>query len=259
MNYILLTNQIHIVIPARFGSSRLPGKPLRDIVGHPMIWHVYQRALEAGFSSIVVATDDERIAEVVKGFGGDVAMTSVNHSSGTERLAEVAEKSGWADDDIVVNLQGDEPLIDSQLISDVADLLKNSSGAGLATLVTPIKTFADFTNPNVVKAVLSHSNEALYFSRAPIPWPRDEFAAGSEILPETDVYRHIGMYAYRVDTLKRIPTLSASPLEQLESLEQLRPLQHGITIQCGIIASAPAHGVDTEEDLARVIDIIKQA
>jgi 3-deoxy-manno-octulosonate cytidylyltransferase (CMP-KDO synthetase) len=251
-------SQVRVVIPARYGSSRLPGKPLRDIAGQPMIWHVYQRALEAGFKSIVVATDDPRIEAAVKAFDGDVVITSTNHESGTERLAEVAEKLAWPDDDIVVNLQGDEPLIDAQLISDVADLLKNSADAGLATLVTPIKTFADFTNVNIVKAVLDHANQAMYFSRAPIPWPREQFAAEQQTLPETDVYRHIGMYAYRVDTLKRIPTLSVSPLEQLESLEQLRPLQHGIKIQCGIIASAPAHGVDTEEDLARVIAIVKQ-
>jgi 3-deoxy-manno-octulosonate cytidylyltransferase (CMP-KDO synthetase) len=252
-------SEVRVVIPARYGSSRLPGKPLRDIAGQPMIWHVCQRAIEAGFEHIVVATDDSRIEEVVKGFACDVVMTSAKHKSGTDRLAEVAAVKGWADDDIVVNLQGDEPLIDPQLISDVADLLKKSPDAGLATLVAPIKTLADFTNPNVVKAVLSHSNQALYFSRAPIPWPRDEFSAEEKSLPEADLYRHIGMYAYRVDTLKRIPTLSVSPLEQLESLEQLRPLQHGIKIQCGIIASAPAHGVDTEEDLARVVAIVKQS
>lgn len=248
-----------MVIPARYGSSRLPGKPLRDIVGQPMIWHVYQRALEAGFSSIVVATDDRRIADVVEAFGGEVVMTSAKHVSGTDRLAEVAEKLVWADDDIVVNLQGDEPLIDAQLIADVAARLTDSPDAGIATLVTPINSLDDFINPNVVKAVLSHSGQALYFSRAPIPWPRDQFSTTQRVLPETDVYRHIGMYAYRVATLKKMPTLAVSPLEQLESLEQLRALQHGIKIQCGVIASAPAHGVDTEEDLARVIAIVEQA
>ncbi len=252
-------SKVRVVIPARYGSSRLPGKPLRLIASEPMIWHVWQRAQETGYDSIVVATDDERIADAVAAFGGEAVMTSPDHASGTERLAEVAEQKGWADSDIVVNLQGDEPLLDPALVRQVAQLLVDSADAGLATLVTPIHQVSDFLSPNVVKAVLDHEGSALYFSRAPIPFPRDDWSADMQEMPAGDYYRHIGMYAYRVGTLKAIPGLPVSPLEQLESLEQLRPLQSGIRICAGISEKAPAHGVDTEEDLARVHALMSEA
>ena len=249
-----------IVIPARFASSRLPGKPLATICGKPMVWHVYQRALGTGIEpeGILVATDDVRIFKAVKAFNGNAVMTSPDHDSGTERLAEVARLQGWCDDDIVVNLQGDEPLIQPELLALVAELVAEREDTGLATLATPVHSVDDFLNPNIVKVVLDNSGHALYFSRAPMPWPRDAFANGPVQLPEGDFYRHLGMYAYRVGVLKSIPQMPTSALEQLESLEQLRPLQQGVKIRVGVIAEAPAHGVDTEQDLARVDAILRE-
>lgn len=244
---------VHIVIPARYGSSRFPGKPLKYIAGKTMIEHVYRQAEKSGFESITVATDDQRIASCVAGFSGTAMMTREDHPSGTDRLAEVATLLDWDDDDIVINVQGDEPLIPPETISYLAELSENSE-APLSTLACQIHEARDVFNPNIVKVVMDHRGYAHYFSRAPIPYNRDHFAEQS--LGGTAYFRHIGIYAYRVKTLKKIPTLSISPLEQAESLEQLRPMYHGIEIQVGILEQAPPHGVDTAEDLAQVEAIL---
>lgn len=247
---------VHIVIPARYGSSRLPGKPLKLIAGKTMIERVYRQAEKSGFESIIVATDDQRIADCVKDFSGHAVMTRDDHPSGTDRLAEVATLSGWNDDDIVINVQGDEPLLPPETISYLAELSAKSE-APLSTLACQIHEANDVFNPNIVKVVMDHRGYAHYFSRAPIPYNRDQFAEQS--LGDTAYYRHIGIYAYRVRTLKKIPTLTACPLEQAESLEQLRPMYHGIEIQVGILDEAPPHGVDTAEDLAHIEAIILAA
>lgn len=251
-----------IVIPARYGSSRLPGKPLALISGRPMVWHVWQRALETGIcaADIWVATDDQRIYEVAVAFGANVVMTDINHSCGTDRLAEVAARLGWADDEIVVNVQGDEPLLPAHLIQLAADTLAADQESGIATLACPIVDFEQVMAPQCVKVVTNIVGQALYFSRAPIPWDRDTFAQlqasgkssnnAAAIAPHW--LRHIGLYAYRVSTLTGLSHLSASPLEQLESLEQLRALWHGIKIAVARVEQAPPHGVDTPADLARI-------
>jgi 3-deoxy-manno-octulosonate cytidylyltransferase (CMP-KDO synthetase) len=247
-----------VVIPARYASSRLPGKPLADIGGRPMVLRVVERALQAGAESVVVATDDARVQQAVEAAGHQAIMTSPDHQSGTERLVEVAETLGWADDTLVVNVQGDEPLIDPALIREAARQLVLHDDAVMATLAHPIHDHADFINPNVVKVVADAAGYALYFSRAPIPWPRDAFAAQQGIatqhtMPqELGALRHIGLYAYRAGFLRTYASLAASPLERSEMLEQLRVLWHGYRISLGITPTAPAPGVDTAEDLARV-------
>lgn len=241
-----------VVIPARYASSRLPGKPLADIGGQPMVLRVLERALQAGAESVVVATDDARVQQAVAAAGYQALMTSPDHQSGTERLVEVAETLGWADDTLVVNVQGDEPMIDPLLIREVARQLVLHDDAVMATLAHPIHDHADFINPNVVKVVADEAGYALYFSRAPIPWPRDAFAAQQTMPHELGALRHIGLYAYRVGFLRTYASLISSPLERYEMLEQLRVLGHGYRISLGITPSAPAQGVDTPEDLARV-------
>jgi 3-deoxy-manno-octulosonate cytidylyltransferase (CMP-KDO synthetase) len=241
-----------VVIPARYASSRLPGKPLADIGGRPMVLHVLDRALAAGAGSVVVATDDIRVRDAVEAAGHQALMTSPDHQSGTERLVEVAEILGWPDDALVVNVQGDEPLIDPALIREAARQLVLHEDAVMATLAHPIHDHADFTNPNVVKVVVDEAGYAVYFSRAPIPWPRDAFAAGQPMPHELGALRHIGLYAYRAGFLRTYAGLAASPLERHEMLEQLRVLWHGYRISLGVTAVAPAPGVDTPEDLARV-------
>jgi len=244
--------QFRVVIPARYASSRLPGKPLADIGGRPMVLHVLDRALQAGAQAVVVATDDVRVQQAVEAAGQHALLTSPEHASGTERLVEVVETLGWNDDTLVVNVQGDEPLIDPALIHEAARQLVLHDDAVMATLAHPIHDHADFVNPNVVKVVADEAGYAVYFSRAPIPWPRDAFAAG-ESLPDTlGALRHIGLYAYRAGFLRTYSGLAVSPLEQVEMLEQLRVLWHGYRISLGIAAGAPAAGVDTPEDLARV-------
>lgn len=244
-----------VVVPARYASTRLPGKPLLSIAGRPMIVHVLERALESGASEVVVATDDERIVEAVARVGGKAMLTSDQHVSGTDRLAEVAERSGWSDDQIVVNLQGDEPCVPGYLAQQLAEALAGHSEAGMATLATPIHEVREVFDPNVVKTVLDDAGLALHFSRAPLPWVRGLFEPGKqpEQLP-TDVrfLRHLGLYAYRVSTLRRVAHAPVSALERAESLEQLRALSMGIRIHVTVIAQAPGHGVDTPEDLARV-------
>lgn len=241
-----------VVIPARYASSRLPGKPLADIGGQPMVLRVLERALQAGAESVVVATDDRRVQQAVEAAGHRALMTSPDHQSGTERLVEVAETLGWPDDTLVVNVQGDEPLIDPELIREAARQLVLHDDAVMATLAHPIHDHADFINPNVVKVIADEMGYALYFSRAPIPWPRDAFAAQQPTPHELGALRHIGLYAYRAGFLRTYAGLAASPLERFEMLEQLRVLWHGHRISLGITPSAPAPGVDTAEDLARV-------
>ena len=245
--------EFHVVIPARFASSRLPGKPLADIGGKPMVVRVLEQARKAGAASAWVATDHAGVADAVRAAGGDVLMTRADHPSGTDRLAEVVETLGWSDDAIVVNVQGDEPLIDPLLVQSVAAALAAAPDAAIATAAHALHDSAEFFNPNVVKVVCDARGRALYFSRAPMPWARDAFAAGRETLPaDLPALRHVGIYAYRVAFLRRYAGLAPSPLENWEALEQLRALWHGFPIQVLTVAQAPAAGVDTPEDLARV-------
>lgn len=244
---------VRVVIPARYASTRLPGKPLADIAGQPMIVRVAAAARRARVDGVWIATDDERIAAAVGRHGFDAVMTRADHISGTDRIAEVADRLQWNDDDIVVNVQGDEPLLDPALIEAVALALRDDPEAAMATVSHPLTAAADFFNPNVVKVVCDTRGRALYFSRAPIPWDRDRFAAGPGELPaDLPAQRHIGLYAYRVSFLRRFGQLAASPLERCESLEQLRALWHGYPIQVVSVDRAPAPGVDTAEDLERV-------
>jgi len=248
-----------VVIPARYASSRLPGKPLADIGGRPMVLRVLERALQAGADSVVVATDDTRVLQAVEAAGYPALMTSPHHQSGTERLVEVAETLGWSDDTLVVNVQGDEPLIDPALIREAARQLVLHEDAVMATLAHPIHDHADFINPNVVKVVADQAGYALYFSRAPIPWPRDAFASEQVMPQDLGALRHIGLYAYRAGFLRTYASLAASPLERHEMLEQLRVLWHGYRISLGVTPTAPAPGVDTQEDLERVRSLFEAA
>lgn len=248
-----------VVIPARFASSRLPGKPLAEIAGRPMVAHVWQRACESRAARVVVATDDARIEAVMVAEGAEVVMTRADHPSGTDRLAEVAERLGLAADAVLVNVQGDEPLIPPALIDQVADRLFDDPEASIATLAEPISDVESLFNPNVVKVVRALSGRALYFSRAPIPWDRDAFAARPELL-ETDAWlRHIGLYAYRAGFLAEYRDWVPSPLERLEHLEQLRALHHGHAIQVALAREPHPAGVDTAEDLARVRGLLDAA
>ena len=248
-----MTSAFKVVIPARYGSSRLPGKPLLMIAGKPMVFHVCDRAKEAGAEQIVVATDDRRILEAVNDYGFDSVMTRTTHESGTERLAEVAEIFQWHQDDIIVNLQGDEPLIPAEYISLAAQSLAAQSIAGIATLAAGMAESEEIFNPNAVKVVLDKFNYALYFSRAAIPWDREGFKKKQVDSVENDTYfRHIGMYAYRVSFLQRYVQWDASALERVEMLEQLRILWEGEKILVAKVAKAPEAGVDTLEDLLRV-------
>lgn len=239
-----------VVIPARYGSTRLPAKPLVAIAGRPMIAHVLDRARESGAGEVLVATDDERIRDAVEAAGGTAVMTSPDHSSGTDRLAEVAEIRQWAEDAVVVNLQGDEPAMPGAMVAAVAGALRGNPDAGIATLATPIRELGDLLDPNVVKVVLTDRDRALYFSRAPIPWVRGGF--GDELPDGVPFLRHLGLYAYRVGVLRRLADEPSRPVEQAESLEQLRALALGLAIHVTVVHEAPGHGVDTEADLARV-------
>ncbi|MGY6277831.1 3-deoxy-manno-octulosonate cytidylyltransferase [Methylomonas sp. MgM2] len=243
-----------VVIPARYASTRLPGKPLLDIAGKPMIAHVCERAMEADAGQVVVATDDQRIFDTVAALGLQVVMTDPDHQSGTERIAEVAQVMDWCDDDIVVNLQGDEPLIPPEYIQLVAAALAGQREAGIATLAAKIIEAEEIFNPNAVKVVLDKNGYALYFSRAPIPWDRAVFPEHRHTTEDAKLpyLRHIGMYAYTVGFLKRYCSWPASPLESVESLEQLRILWYGEKIRVEVVDRTPEAGVDTEEDLWRV-------
>ncbi|MBE0468863.1 MAG: 3-deoxy-manno-octulosonate cytidylyltransferase [Methyloprofundus sp.] len=248
-----MTSAFKVVIPARYGSSRLPGKPLLMIAGKPMVFHVCDRAKEAGAEQIVVATDDRRILEAVNDYGFDAVMTRTTHESGTERLAEVAEIFQWHQDAIIVNLQGDEPLIPAEYISLAAQSLAVQSIAGIVTLAAQIVESEEIFNPHSVKVVLDKFNYALYFSRAAIPWDREAFKYTQVDSVKKDTYfRHIGMYAYRVSFLQRYVQWDASALERIEMLEQLRILWEGEKILVAKVVKAPEPGVDTQEDLLRV-------
>jgi 3-deoxy-manno-octulosonate cytidylyltransferase (CMP-KDO synthetase) len=244
-----------VVIPARYASSRLPAKPLLDIAGTPMVIRVVEKAINSGADEVVVATDHVEIAEVVHQHGYQAMMTRQDHASGTDRIAEVVKNRGWAQEEIVVNVQGDEPLIDPALIREVAQDLAQHPEAAIATACHGIHDKHEMFNPNIVKVVFDAQRYAMYFSRAPIPFARDAFAADQAIPEQMKVYRHIGIYAYRVNFLNVYSSLSTSPIEQFEALEQLRALWHGYKISVFESTHAPATGVDTEADLAKVRDI----
>ena len=249
-----------VIIPARFGSTRLPGKPLRDIAGKPMIQRVWEQAGKSAAHRVVIATDDQRIESAAREFGAEVCMTRADHPSGTDRLQEVAALLGLVDDEIVVNVQGDEPLIPAAVINQVAGNLAANPHAGVATLSEAIDNRDDLLNPNVVKLVTSQRDIALYFSRAPIPWPRDEIEVGSvgSTLPAGHNFcRHIGVYAYRVSELNNFVTWPVAPIEATEKLEQLRFMWHGVAIHAVHALQAVPAGVDTEADLQAVAELLR--
>lgn len=244
-----------VIIPARFGSSRFPGKPLADIAGKPMVQHVYERACQSDAARVLVATEDDRIADAARGFGAEVCLTSPDHPSGTDRLQEVVSRLGFDSDEIVVNVQGDEPLVPPSIINQVAANLAANPQAGIATLSEPVEDVQGMLNPNVVKVVTDRTGMALYFSRATIPWPRDAFAPGQarEQLPEGFVWqRHIGIYAYRVRLLNEFVQWPPAAIESTECLEQLRALWNGARIHVAEALELPPPGVDTPEDLERL-------
>jgi 3-deoxy-manno-octulosonate cytidylyltransferase (CMP-KDO synthetase) len=246
-----------VLVPARYASSRLPGKPLADLRGRPMVVRVAERARASGARRVVIATDDSRIADAARAHGIDAVMTRDDHPTGTDRLAEAATLLALGGDEIVVNVQGDEPLLDAALIRRVADVLSTRADAAMATACHPIADPEEAFNPNVVKVVLDARHCALYFSRATIPWARDAFATGRRQVPDgLPLYRHYGLYAYRVGFLRTFPTLPVAPIEAFEALEQLRALWHGYKIVVEIAQGTPAPGVDTEDDLARVRSLL---
>ncbi|HSS70565.1 MAG TPA: 3-deoxy-manno-octulosonate cytidylyltransferase [Casimicrobiaceae bacterium] len=242
-----------VLIPARFASTRLPGKPLSDIVGKPMVVRVAERARASGAERVVIATDDERIRAAALEHGIDAVLTRSDHATGTDRLAEAAAQLELEEGAIVVNVQGDEPLLEPALIREVAEELRAHADASIATACHLIEDPQEAFNPNVVKVVLDRAGYALYFSRATIPWARDGFAVARDKLPRgLPLYRHYGLYAYRVGFLRHYPSLAPAPIERYEALEQLRALWYGYRIAVKITTGTPAPGVDTEEDLARV-------
>ena len=247
-----------VLVPARYASTRLPGKPLADIAGKPMVVRVAENARASGAARVVIATDDARIADAARAHGVDACLTRADHPTGTDRLAEAAVALQLADDAIVVNVQGDEPLLAPELVARMAALLAARPDAAIATACHPIRDVAEAFNPNVVKVALDAAGNALYFSRATIPWARDAFAASRpgappDRLPEgLPIYRHYGLYAYRAGFLRRFPTLAPAPIERFEALEQLRALWHGERIVVEVTEGTPAPGVDTADDLERV-------
>ena len=239
-----------VVIPARYASERLPGKPLREINGKAMIEHVYQRGLESAAKEVVIATDDDRVAAAAEGFGATICMTGDQHRSGTERIAEVAEILDWSDDVVVVNLQGDEPAMPPSLINQCAALLDDTS-VDVATLASPLASLDDFNDPNVVKVVLNDNDDAIYFSRASIPYPRSE--DNSRQAMDSALHHH-AIYGYGCGVLRQLVNAEPSPLELAEQLEQLRALSLGMRIRVGRPEQRPGRGVDTEADLSAVAD-----
>jgi 3-deoxy-manno-octulosonate cytidylyltransferase (CMP-KDO synthetase) len=246
-----------VVIPARLGSTRLPRKVLREVGGRPLVRWVWEAACRARPDEVVVATDDAGVRDACVAFGADVQMTSSRHASGTDRIHEVARKRGWGASTIVVNLQGDEPLMPPALVRRAAQLLADDRAADIATLCHPLQSTEEWLDPNVVKVVMDGNGYALYFSRAPIPWRRDGASRESPRLPEGLAFRHIGLYAYRVAALARFSKLAPALLERTEALEQLRALANGMAIKVGITREPPPRGVDTEEDLAAVARVLR--
>lgn len=245
-----------VLIPARYASTRLPGKPLLDVAGKPLVIRVAERARGSGAERIVIATDDQRILDAAQAHGVEAVLTRSDHSTGTDRLAEASLALRLADAMIVVNVQGDEPLLEPDLIRGVAEELEAHHDADIATACHPIDDPEEAFNPNVVKVVLDRAGYALYFSRATIPWARDAFAASRAALPpDLPLYRHYGLYAYRAGFLRRYPALAEAPIERFEALEQLRALWHGHRIAVRVTTGTPAPGVDTEQDLRRVREL----
>ncbi len=245
-----------VVIPARLGSTRLPEKVLRPIAGRPLVQYVYEAACRSGAEEVILAVDDPRLADACRAFGAEVEMTSPSHNSGTDRINEVASTRGWPAETLIVNVQGDEPLMPPAMIREAAQLLATDAQADIATLCHPLHDREDWLNPNFVKVVMNARGHALYFSRAPIPWKR-EGASRESPLPTGLAYRHIGLYAYRAGALARFAAMPTSMLEQCESLEQLRALENGLRIRVGVSAVPPPRGVDTEEDLQVVAAMIE--
>lgn len=241
-----------VVIPARFASERLPGKPLRAIAGRPLVQHVWRRATESDAAEVVIATDDRRVADAADAFGATVCMTSAEHQSGTDRIAEAADLLEWPDARIVVNLQGDEPLMPAVLINQCA-LLLNDASADLSTLASPLASADDWKNPHVVKVIVDANRDAIYFSRAAIPFSR---SADTDELAWATALHHHGIYGYRCAVLRRLVAESPTDLERCERLEQLRALSLGMTIKVGVPESRPGPGVDTQADLAEVAKLI---
>ena len=248
-----------VIIPARYASTRFPAKPLADIAGKPMVVRVAMQAAKSGAREVIVATDHAEIARVVEAHGFEAVMTRIDHATGTDRLAEVAARRKFSAKHIVVNVQGDEPLIPPTLIRNVAESLAAHGEAAIATACHPITSAAEFANPNVVKVVLDNAGYALYFSRAPIPYAREAFAHGIQQLPpKLPAYRHLGIYAYRCSFLNKFNQLRPAALEQFEALEQLRAMAHGYRISVAVTRAAPHPGVDTPDDLARVLKHIRR-
>ena len=247
-----------VVIPARYASTRLPGKPLRELLGKPMLQHVWEAVGQCGAEQIVIATDDERIETAARSFGAEVCMTASTHASGTDRLGEVVATLGWDKETLVVNVQGDEPLMPPGLIDQVASDLAENPQASIATVATPVVASGEFFDPNVVKVVTDKAGFALYFSRAPIPWDRDLLMDNVKALPIGIVpMRHIGIYAYRVGYLNRYAEMRPCPLEQAEQLEQLRAIWYGERIHVAEAGQRPGPGVDTEDDLLIAEQLLK--
>jgi 3-deoxy-manno-octulosonate cytidylyltransferase (CMP-KDO synthetase) len=242
----------HVVIPARYAAARLPGKPLLPVHGRPLVQWVWESARRSGATSVIVATDDSRVGEVVAGFGADCVLTSPDHASGTDRVAEVARMRNFAADAVIVNLQGDEPMMPPVLIGALAAALAARPAVDIATAVAPIANLAQFADPNCVKAVRALDGRALYFSRAPVPWPRDGSDGGGTPASCAGAWRHIGIYAYRTRSLLAFAAWSPTALESTEKLEQLRALEHGMSIHLLALAEPPPAGVDTPQDLERV-------
>jgi 3-deoxy-manno-octulosonate cytidylyltransferase (CMP-KDO synthetase) len=252
-----VSSDFHVIIPARFGASRLPGKPLADIGGRPLIQWVWERARASGAASVIVATDDARVEAVAREFGADVAMTSPQHASGTDRIAEVVRARELSAGEVIVNLQGDEPLMPAGVIAEVAAVFIDHPHADISTVAAPIASLEEFLDPNCVKALRAHDGSALYFSRAPVPWPRERMSDGRPAAFQ-GALRHIGLYAYRVESLLRFAGWPATPLEITEKLEQLRALEYGMRIHVLVLAEAPPGGVDTREDLERVRELARR-
>ncbi len=246
-----MSSEFRIVIPARLGSTRLPRKVLRPLAGKPLVQWTWEAAQRAGAREVTIATDDAEVLDACRGFGADARLTSVEHQSGSDRVNEIANAASWPEDAVVVNLQGDEPLMPPTMIREAARLLAEDASADISTLCHPLHSREEWLNPGFVKVVMAENGHALYFSRAPIPWQRNG-ASFESPLPAGLAYRHIGLYGYRVGALRRYSALPVSALERCEALEQLRALAHGLRIRVGITEEPPPRGVDTEDDFAAV-------